>query len=156
MKVGYLTSAVCLAILVTGCSKPGPDPSSIHDEPSAIASSEQPQPQPTAILNFALGSFIDPSTYAVGGQGSEFTQNENLYGVIDFVSVTPGDRAGMRIVNTEGKTEVESVRTIENAEQKSINFDLGVPKNKNLPSGTYKIEVLINEKVSLQSEIVIK
>lgn len=158
MKIGCKTLAVCLCLLAASCSNPNQAPSiAVQEEAKTTPTLTKPEQQATTtVLNFALGSFVDPSTYAIGGQSSEFTQDDNLYGVIDFSAVLPGDSVGMRIVNANGETEAESMRSIEGVEQKSINFDFGIPKNKRLTPGIYKIEIMINGVSSQQSEITIK
>lgn len=155
MKIRHITFAICISILVSSCSKPDSTAASAQEGASEPPNLIQKK-QKTEILNFALGSFVDPSTYAIGGQGSEFSQNDNLYGVVDFNSVSPGDQVGMRIVNINGATEAESIRTLEGPDQRSINFDFGIPTRKKLPSGIYKVEVTINQASTLQSEITIR
>lgn len=160
MKIGCKTLAVCLSLLAASCSDRNQAPTAAEaaqEEVKAAPTLTKPeQHASTTVLNFALGNFVDPDTYAIGGQSSEFTQDDNLYGVIDFSAVLPGDKVGMRIVNANGETEAESMRSIEGVGQKSINFDFGIPKNKKLTPGIYKIEIMINGVSSHQSEITIK
>jgi len=77
VKIRHITFAICISILVSSCSKPDSTAASAQEGASEPPNLIQ-QKQKTEILNFALGSFVDPSTYAIGGQGSEFSQNDNL------------------------------------------------------------------------------
>lgn len=147
--------AVILVTLATlpGCNQPSPTTSA--STPAETSTRPAEAVKKTALVGFALGSYIEPTTFAVGGQSLRFKTTDNLFAVVDFKNAVAGTPVTVILRDASGAEVVRKQRLIEDASQTTLNFDLGIPKERSLAPGTYKAEALIDNSSSSEAEITI-
>jgi len=103
---------------------------------------------PATLRRVAIGTYVEPGTYAVGGWKDVFTQTDNLYGVVEYSGLPAGTEITLTVsgvnaqpvVTASRKTHADREPSAGNAPSQ-LTFDLEVPARIQLEPGRYEVRV---------------
>lgn len=118
--------------------------------------SEKPDAEAPKLTGFAIGNYIDPTTYAVGGQGLAFKTTDNLYAVVGYVGVPANTEVSISVKGADGRDVTKVSRKTESDAQTSLTFDLEIPKKTQLVPGAYTFEASVAGSPALTQAVTIQ